>query len=70
MDETTAKLEAIQRAIEAQDRELEAAREELASETGSRALAVQADALDRLHSVCAYRPQPSAISKPISGIRC
>jgi hypothetical protein len=63
-------LEAMQRAIEAQNGELEAAYAELASGRGRRPIAIPAGSLERLAAICADRPNPVGASKPVSGIRC
>jgi hypothetical protein len=70
MKKPTTTLQDVQRIIEDQDRDLEAAYRTLVEESGGRAIALPAAALDRLRNACSAQPISGAAAELSTGIRC
>jgi hypothetical protein len=63
-------LREVQRILERQDDELQAAYRALTEQTSEPPIALPIQALERLQEACGVRPMPSTTPKPASGIRC
>jgi hypothetical protein len=63
-------LQDIQRALEAQDRDLQAACRALIDQNGNPSVALPVRAFERFHEACGLRQRPSGAPITTSGIRC
>ncbi len=71
MKKPTTTLQDVQRIMEDQDRDLEAAYRTLVEESGGRGIALPARALERLRDACSpAQPVPGAAAELSTGIRC
>jgi hypothetical protein len=70
METPTMTLQEVRRALEAQDRQLQAACDERVLEDGHRPILVAPAALERLREACADRQRPTSHTKPTAGTRC
>jgi hypothetical protein len=70
MKTTATTLEAVQRALEEQDRHLDAAYRVLTDQHSGRPVAIPIEAIDRLGDLCEPRVSVRTLSKASSGVRC
>jgi hypothetical protein len=68
--EPTMTLEQVQRTLDGQDCELEAAYRALAEHDREAPLDLPSQALERLHEVCTGRPMASSAPQLVHGVRC
>jgi hypothetical protein len=66
----TTTLEDVQRALEEQDRHLDAAYRAATAHPRHSSMTVSANAIEHLQDVCEPRSSLRELSKPFSGVRC